>query len=192
MSTSTPATPYDVEIRVNIDDTYDSGHGEVSAGAAYEPADHFGDGVTMTHLVNAYRWVAGVLGRVGLTLASELVEVRREHGCRAEPKHFIHGCGVTGIDLDGTYENTDNYPLLSVIIPVGEVDTWTDKVRDTIERICAADRWQPSADDEARWVEPPKQATPVPRCHVCGAPLNPVLATAGETTHASCDPEGKR
>ncbi|GAB3766374.1 hypothetical protein GCM10027600_16390 [Nocardioides ginsengisegetis] len=111
---------------------------------------------TMAETVDAFRWVAGVTGRVGLWLTNDVAARGRDHCPRDQ------GCSVSAgstkypdmssflnpadIDLGG-----EAGPVVYLHVPWEERRVWVDRAKALIRRVVEAEQWRPSAGDERAW-----------------------------------------
>lgn len=136
--------PWKLNVRSSTDET--SEHVEISI-ECINPSD-VAPRFTLTETLTAYRWNAGILGRLAVTLAPDHDVVRRACGCSPylidEICCEIHGA-LTTIAIGDP-------PVVWVAVPTNLATAWRKLIRDRLAEILAGERWKPSYDDEKSWV----------------------------------------
>lgn len=148
-------TPYDITVRTKQDRAHGFAHAWIEIEAALWSENAAPAGYSLAEFLDGRRWVAGILGRLATLLAEDLATERREHHCR--------GWFISGYGEDECSEVPDTWGLrdprteeehlvgLELSIPFEKRREWVTKVKDLLAEITAAEAWQPSPADEARW-----------------------------------------
>lgn len=149
-------TPYDIQVRTVRDKHVDLGHAFIEVEAKLQPEDAPAGGWSYAEFLDGRRWVAGVLGRLMLLLAEDLAQESQSHHCRS---WYVQGYGPDNCTdapwsvgmRDPRTAEEPHLVAVQLTVPVERRREWATKVKELLAEITAADAWQPSPADEARW-----------------------------------------
>lgn len=145
----TPTTPWDIAITSFTADDVDPDHAEISIASSHHNLEAY----TFAQTLAGYRWCAGILGRLAITLAAPLAAARQHHGCKYDPKSGHLGCHITG-DLTDLTNDMGDPPAIYLYVPTWRHDELKDHTKKELNKILSAEAWQPSAEDESEWNGP--------------------------------------
>jgi hypothetical protein len=113
---------------------------------------------TKAETTAAETYVAGVIARTLVALATSLHTTRAEHGCQHN-NHLDNRCQLDGY-LTAPSEDVLDPPFGCVIVPAWEATTYIELISQTLQRIQQADARTFTDEEEQRWQAAPTPPTP--------------------------------
>lgn len=134
--TKPTASPWAANVEVTMrGDESDPSHAEVTVGATWCSAEGYprhDDEPRRAHL-----WLAGAIARTVLSLADEVADTRRRHGCRERDDGVPASCHMASWPTSLVAPTADEPPVAWLAVPVGEADAWARKVTKRLNRVLA-------------------------------------------------------
>lgn len=125
---------------------------------------------TSAERLHAAKWRVGVISRVVITLARELMDnhIAADHGCasRYGHEHELEACGELYaydlIDQPQTLAAGDE-GYVGVIVPAEQADQWADRARQLVNEVITSDARPPAPEPDHHQVTLTEPATTQPR-----------------------------
>lgn len=121
-----------------IDSKGDSRHLEITVGATEHD-------LPVDQIIDGYRWVAGIVARLALHLASDLEDTARRHGC--QPSQVGYWCGLSAPDsVINPGLDLGDPPAAWICVPTDQSDLWLDYIRHTLASLITGDLQHAGSD----------------------------------------------
>lgn len=135
------------KIEIMQDERYGESHAAITVvGPGYYLAYQVRERYSLDDVLEAARYVAGVLARMAVSLSDDLGDVRSHCGCRSR-----YRCGISGGVYADVLDTLDLALSVDFFVPLPEVGKWVERIRSTLAEIADLDSTEPDAEVFAWW-----------------------------------------